>query len=496
MKLWQKISIPVSIIVLALTFTVTFTIIKSINTTLIQEGYATINAVAEVKNIIELLIFIGIGGLAALFFVVDHIIVSPITALKKATFLIKDGQLDYPIKVNSKDEISALASDFDLMRIRLRTLVLNLESEVVDRTKKLNEEKARLVASIESLHIGFMIADRDHTILLNNKAIEKIFNLEHADVSTIKLASIFGKNFDLIKTIQQCIKKKVVFQTDEIILDTKFLRLIVAPIVVDQSGVKEIIGYVLLIEDITEAKVVERSREEFFVIASHELRTPLTAIRGNMEMLQDFWPKLKDAEKKEMIGDAVLGSKRLLSIVNDFLDISRLEQGRIPLHKEQIDLVETIKNSLHEMKVLSDSKKIKMILKKPRSPLSPIQADEGRVKQILINLISNALTHTEKGSITLSIEKNEHMVSISITDTGTGISPENQTLLFRKFQQASSAVLSREATKGTGLGLYISKLLVEQMGGTIELVKSVPEEGSTFCFSLPFSPDITQNLSS
>jgi two-component system phosphate regulon sensor histidine kinase PhoR len=336
---------------------------------LIENGYATINPITEVSNIIELLIFIGIGGLAALFFVVDHIIVSPITALKKATFLIKDGELDYPIKVNSKDEISALASDFDLMRIRLRTLVLNLESEVLDRTKKLNEEKARLVASIESLHIGFIIADQDHTILLNNKAIEKIFNLEHTDVSTKKLALIFGKNFNLIKTIQQCIEKKVAFQTDEIVLDTKFIRLIVAPIVVDQSGIEEIIGYVLLIEDITEAKVVERSREEFFAIASHELRTPLTAIRGNMEMLQDFWPKLKDTEKKEMIGDAVLGSKRLLSIVNDFLDISRLEQGRIPLHKEPMDLVDTIKKSLHEMKVLSDSKKIKIILKKPRSPI-------------------------------------------------------------------------------------------------------------------------------
>lgn len=487
MKLWQKISIPVSIIVLALTFTVTFTIIKSINTTLIENGYTTINPITEVSNIIELLIFIGIGGLAALFFVVDHIIVSPITALKKATFLIKDGELDYPIKVNSKDEISALASDFDLMRIRLRTLVLNLESEVLDRTKKLNEEKARLVASIESLHIGFIIADRDHTILLNNKAIEKIFNLVHTDVSTKKLALIFGKNFDLIKTVQQCIEKKVVFQTDEIVLDTKFLRLIVAPIIVDQSKLEEIIGYVLLIEDITEAKVIERSREEFFAIASHELRTPLTAIRGNMEMLQDFWPKLKDAEKKEMVGDAVLGSKRLLSIVNDFLDISRLEQGTIPLHTEQVDLTDTIEKSVHEMKVLSDSKKIKIIFNKPNVPLPPVQANEERVKQILINLINNSLTHTETGTIKLSIEEREHHINISVKDTGKGIPLENQHLLFRKFQQASATVLSRDATKGTGLGLYISKLLVEQMGGTIELVESTPDKGSTFQFSLPIS---------
>lgn len=491
MKLWQKISIPVSIIVLALTFTVTFTIIKSINTTLIQKGYGTINPIVEVKNVIELLIFIGIGGLAALFFVVDHLIVGPITALKKATHLIKNGELEYPIKVNSKDEISVLASDFDLMRIRLRTLVLNLESEVLDRTKKLNEEKARLVASIESLHIGFIIADRDHTILLRNKAIGKIFGLKHIDISTNKLNEILGKNFNLMKTVEQSMEKKIVFQTDGIVLDTKFLRLVAAPIAVNENGLEEIIGYVLLIEDITEAKVVERSREEFFAIASHELRTPLTAIRGNMEMLQDFWLKLKDTEKKEMIGDAVLGSKRLLAIVNDFLDISRLEQGRIPFHKKQIDLVDTINKSLHEMKVLSDSKKIKIIFKKPNISISPLYADEERVKQILINLINNALTYTEKGSITLSIEKTEHTISVSITDTGIGISPENQNLLFRKFQQASNVVLSREATKGTGFGLYISKLLVEQMGGTIELVKSIPEEGSTFRFSLPLSPTIS-----
>jgi len=487
MKLWQKISIPVSIIVLALTFTVTFTIIKSINTTLIREGYSTINPITEVRNVIELLIFIGMGGLAALFFVVDYLIVSPLTKLKKATLLIKDNELDYPIKVNSKDEISDLASDFDLMRIRLRTLVQNLEGEVLDRTKKLNEEKARLVASIESLHIGFVIGDLKHSILLKNKAIGRIFDLEKEEVSTSKLTTIFEKSFDLMKAIQQSTDTKVVFETSGIVVGSKFLRIIVAPILIDQDKSAVAIGYVLLIEDITEAKVVERSREEFFAIASHELRTPLTAIRGNMEMLQDFWTKLKDQEKKEMIGDAILGSKRLLAIVSDFLDISRLEQGKVPLKKEVLDLTDTIEKSVHEMKILCDSKNIEIIFHKPELSLPSVTADEARVKQILINLINNALTYTEKGGITLSIEKVEQNISVSITDTGKGIPLENQTLLFRKFQQASAAVLSRETTKGTGLGLYISKLLVEQMGGTIELVNSVPLEGSTFRFSLPIS---------
>ena len=300
MKLWQKISIPVSIIVLALTFTVTFTIIKSINTTLIREGYSTINPITEVRNVIELLIFIGMGGLAALFFVVDYLIVSPLTKLKKATLLIKDNELDYPIKVNSKDEISDLASDFDLMRIRLRTLVQNLEGEVLDRTKKLNEEKARLVASIESLHIGFVIGDLSHVILLRNKAIGRIFDLKNEDVSTQKFATLFEKSFDLMRAIQRSTEKKAVFEISGVIVGSKFLRIIVAPILTSQAELDTVIGYVLLIEDTTEAKVVERSREEFFAIASHELRTPLTAIRGNMEMLQDFWTKLKDKEKKEM----------------------------------------------------------------------------------------------------------------------------------------------------------------------------------------------------
>lgn len=487
MKLWQKISIPVLIIVLALTFTVTFTIIKSINTTLIKEGYATINAMAEVKNVIELLIFIGIAGLTALFFVVDYLIVSPLTTLKKATFLIRGGELDYPIKLNTSDEISALADDFDLMRIRLRTLVQNLEGEVVDRTKKLNEEKARLVASIESLHIGFIIADLEHSILLKNKAIGKILGLEHAGITIEKLESTFGKSFNIMKEIAHSVDRKKVYETGKIMLNNTFLRIIIAPIVTMSIEQEEVIGYVLLIEDITEAKVVERSREEFFAIASHELRTPLTAIRGNMEMLEDFWPKLEDTEKREMIGDAILGSKRLLAIVNDFLDISRLEQGKVPLHTEPVDLTDVIKKSLREMKVLSDPKDIKIIFNKPNEAFPPVLANTERVKQIIINLMSNALIHTEKGSITLSMEKIKNNVAVSITDTGRGILPKNQNLLFRKFQQASTTVLSRDATQGTGLGLYISKLLVEQMGGTIELVKSVPEVGSTFRFSLPVS---------
>lgn len=363
----------------------------------------------------------------------------------------------------------------------------HIEQKVIERTEELQEERAKLLASINSIPFGFIIADKNHRILMKNKAIEQLFTLNQKnDLYMEDISHFFGEELDVRKEIKKCPRNKALCELKEITIDKKIYRTIISPILltVDKD---EIIGYVFLIEDITEAKVLERSREEFFAVASHELRTPLTAIRGNMSMFRDFEPDLDEKDKKEIIDDTYEASIRLIGIVNDFLDTSRLEQGKVTFKKEPIDVTDIILETAKEMAPLIAAKQLKLKFTKPKETLPPVLGDHIRLKQTISNLIDNAIKYTEKGTITITAKQQKDHVVITVTDTGKGISEQNQSLLFRKFQQAGEEMLSRDVSQSAGLGLYITKLIIEAMGGTVELTKSALGKGSTFTLTVPIS---------
>jgi signal transduction histidine kinase len=252
------------------------------------------------------------------------------------------------------------------------------------------------------------------------------------------------------------------------------------------SGNKAI-GCVLLVEDITEERIAARSRDEFFSIASHELRTPLTAIRGNTSIIQQYYPDVvKDPGIKDMITSIHESAVRLIDIVNDFLDASSLEQSEMKFNKTAFKCGPLIKKVIHEMAEVTQSKQVTVEFDAPAADQLPeLFADPARTTQVIYNLIGNAVKFTEHGMVTVSSELQGKAVKIRVHDTGIGISPEGQQILFHKFQQSADSILSRDNTQGTGLGLYISKLMVERMGGSIQLEQSAPGKGSTFAFTLP-----------
>lgn len=190
-----------------------------------------------------------------------------------------------------------------------------------------------------------------------------------------------------------------------------------------------------------------------------------------------------------MIDDVYESSIRLIEIVNDFLDTSRLELGKMEFKKDALDLSELIPRVIKEYQVTNSRNKIYInfedTIKQP-----PIVGDKDRLKQLLINLIGNALKFTEKGGITISLKTKANFVKVLVTDTGIGIPQDNQKLLFRKFQQAESNIMTRDGSKGTGLGLYISKMIIEGMGGKIQLESSIEGKGTTFFFTLPIACDV------
>jgi len=243
---------------------------------------------------------------------------------------------------------------------------------------------------------------------------------------------------------------------------------------------------VILMSDITERKIMERSKDEFFSIASHELRTPLTSIRGNSTMIMEYFPDLvKDETLKEMLGDIHDSSERLIGIVNDFLDVSSLEQGKMVFKTESFDISEVIENVVYDLQSVAKGKNLYLKYDKSTHNLTAVSADRNRTRQIIYNLIGNALKYTEQGGVEVKVTQADKLVKILVSDSGRGIPLDMQNLLFHKFQQASKSLLTRDTTKGTGLGLYISKKMAENMGGKIALEHSEEAKGSTFSLSLP-----------
>jgi len=323
-------------------------------------------------------------------------------------------------------------------------------------------------------------------IIFKNSAVSRILEIPESEMAFDRIKKYFEGIVDLEMYHNQCTKERKTIEVKSIAVGDKFLSLLLAPVVMIRDS-NEVIGHIFLVEDITEEKTFERSREEFFAVASHELRTPLTAIRGNASMLQDFYAdKIKDDDMRQMIGDIVTASKRLIKIVNDFLDVSRLEQKRSKFKKEEFDIAETVDATLRELKDVASKKGLSLEFKRPSGALSVI-ADKDGVKQVLFNLLGNAINFTNKGGVTVSAEKSGNFAKLYIKDTGIGISPQNQNMLFRKFQQAGEKILARDLAQGTGLGLYISKITIKEMGGEIALEESGLGKGSTFSVSLPLA---------
>lgn len=375
-----------------------------------------------------------------------------------------------------------------------------IETEVEKRTHQLREakdkisegwfqlqkEKARLTASINSLPIGFFIIDASHQIFIINPAMQDILGRRDVDWTFEAIDSLFRQSsLSLTDFCAHCRGDVSAYGVDDIDLGSKILRIISVPITIPENS--EIIGSAILAEDVTQTKLLERAKDEFFAVASHELRTPLTAIRGNTSLIQEYFQdKIDDPSFKEMVSDMHDASIRLINIVNDFLDVSRLEQGKMEIKKEVFPLMEIVKESLHEFETQSQNKGLYLTVEGADN-LPNVLADKDRVKQMMVNLLGNALNFTENGGIVVKVEPMDGFIKVKVSDTGVGISSQNQQLLFKKFQQAGERVLARDVTRGTGMGLYISKLLTEAMGGKIYLESSELGKGSTFAFEIPIA---------
>jgi signal transduction histidine kinase len=250
-------------------------------------------------------------------------------------------------------------------------------------------------------------------------------------------------------------------------------------------------AYQKAIRELTAANLrlrqLDKAKDEFISIASHELRNPMAIIKGNISMLLTGDAGDINKEVRDMLTDIVVAVERQIRLVNELLDISRIEAGVINFNLNPAVQVEQVADLLAtSLRGVAENQNIEIKITQPTKPLPPIQADHDKLSQVLINLVTNAMKFTKKGSITLDFKQKGDYVVTCVSDTGIGIPSEQKELLFKKFSKpASSSVGTISA--GSGLGLYISKKYIERQGGDIWLEKSQPGVGSTFCFSLPVS---------
>jgi len=228
-----------------------------------------------------------------------------------------------------------------------------------------------------------------------------------------------------------------------------------------------------------ELKIVDKTKGEFLNMVSHELKTPLTAIIAHLDVLDDMKTNLTEDELKSF--EAIRrNTNNLKVLISNILEISRIESGKFELTKIKIDLKKLIEDAARELEILSSQKGLKLVLKLEKLP--DIEADDTRLREVMNNLITNAIKFTEAGNITIKAIKKDKFIQVTVEDTGCGIPKDKLKNLFQKFYQVNASISRRYG--GTGLGLLITKQLIESHGGKI-WIESQEGKGSTFYFTLP-----------
>jgi signal transduction histidine kinase len=232
-----------------------------------------------------------------------------------------------------------------------------------------------------------------------------------------------------------------------------------------------------------ELKKLDIAKSEFISIASHQLRTPLTAIKGYVSLISDKAYGVVSPKMKRPLTNVYGSVERLIKLVNDLLSISRIEAGKIKVEPEEFFLEDLINNILEELGNLAKAKKLYLEWEKSKKPLVKVFLDKAKIRQVVLNIIDNAIKYTQTGGITISCKRKNGLCRIEIKDTGEGMTRVEISRLFKTFSRGAAG--KRTWTEGAGLGLYVAKQFTEMHNGRIWVESTGKQKGSTFYVELP-----------
>jgi len=391
----------------------------------------------------------------------------PLRDMADAAARIGYGGSKAKIPVVSNDEIGMLAG------------VLNDMSErIEDQVQRLSAEKQRLDTILRSMGEGVMVTAPDGVIILVNPAFRRLFSIV-GDVEGKKLVEI-SRHPDLLEAFNDLSKpdvnelvREIAIQPNDITLFTHW-----APLNVD--GVRQ--GIVAVFHDISDLKKVENMRRDFVANVSHELRTPVTIIKGYAETLLDGTLKSDPVRAIRFVEIISSHSDRLSNLINDILTLSSLETKDTILELNPIDVSSTVSKACMLLQERAGQKNIEIINETLSGTLPRVLADQGRLEQIVVNLLENAIKYTpDGGAVRLFTEDDGECIRVSVVDTGIGIPFKDLPRIFERFYRVDEARTREQG--GTGLGLAIVKHIVQLHGGTVS-VSSEPGKGSQFSFTI------------
>ncbi|MBD2312234.1 response regulator [Desertifilum sp. FACHB-1129] len=471
-----------------------------------QEAFAPANQLA--RDIWQM----GLSSAALLLvavYLLSRRISQPVLAIAQTAMQVANGDLNAKAPIQSEDEIGFLARTFNQMTAQLQQSNeqlaesnRTLEQRVEAATAQLQDTLANLSSIIDNIADGLLVADRRGQITRTNPALFELFDFGETDLTGQNCSEFFNREaIDLIAKTQE--QPKSVF-TAEIELPNQRMGKAVATGIVrphSRDPEREIcIGSVIVFRDITVDKEVDRMKTDFISTVSHELRTPLTSVLGFAKIIKKkleevVFPAVQGEDKKTQRAIHQVGANidiiisegdRLTALINDVLDIAKMEAGKLEWNMQPLSIEEAIDRAIAATAGLFAHAHLQRI-REIEDNLPEVVGDRDRLIQVMINLISNAVKFTTVGSVTCRAQLRDRHLVVSVIDTGTGIAFEDRAKVFEKFKQVGDTLTDKP--KGTGLGLPICREIVEHHGGEI-WVESELGKGSCFSFTLPLPTPI------
>ena len=378
-------------------------------------------------------------------------ITKPLERLSQA---VVDGDLTLRAEITSGDEIGKLATAFNEMADSLSAIINNFTDGLLVFNK---ENKVYLVNPQAEFFLGIKAKE------MLNQSISELLKFP----SFALLGNLLGKEMKGVSRKELPIREDLVLEVSAIPMMSKGKRM----------------GTLVVLHNVTRERVIEKLKTEFVSLSAHQLRTPLSAIKWTLKMLMDGDLGKITEEQKEYIGKTYQSNERMINLVNDLLSVARIEEGRYLYKTVSVDFLGIVQSAIKSLEEQIRRKKIQLEFKKPETKLPLVKVDVEKISLAVNNLIDNAIRYTPIGErVEVSLKPIENKIELSVKDSGIGIPAGQQERIFTKFYRAIKAV--KMETEGTGLGLYITKNIIEAHGGKIWF-ESEEGRGSTFYFTLP-----------
>jgi len=361
--------------------------------------------------------------------------------------------------------------------------LLNILEDVEEARARAVEERNKTLAIITNFTDGLLFFNKEKKLSLVNPTAESFFEVRATEIigtSFLKLAEypLFSPLINLLAK-----EGKGLFRRELKIEENLVLEVSTVPVV---RG-KENLGSLIILHDITREKGIERMKSEFVSLAAHQLRTPLSAIKWTLKMILEGDLGKINKDQRDYLEKSYVSNERMIHLINDLLNVSRIEEGRYLYKPVLISLERLVKEVIDSLKTRADAKNIKLIFKKPDKQAPKIRADEEKMKLAISNLVENSLRYTSsRGQVVASLSHKGKRVELSVKDNGIGIPKDQQKRVFSKFFRAANAM--KKETEGSGLGLFITKNIIETHKGKVWF-ESEEGKGTTFYLSLPIGSE-------